>query len=215
MGAGRLAVGCAYRLPPIALLSFPTVLTALTPLSPQAELRCCCVTPEHGISLALAEARAKQISELRYLVRFDLPAERSAPICADVTITFSLARVDGPVVLDFAPNSRGRIESCTVNGAPAKLEAVNGHLFLTPQHLRPGANTVRFECIAGDAPLNRRDDHLYTIFVPPRLEVWLVETGKRFVCASGNKDRVEMIVAAIQRGVACDGLEANRVDART
>ena len=128
--------------------------------------------PEPGISQALAVARAAQISELRYSVHFDLPADSFAPINAEVVITFSLASLDGPLVLDFAPNSRGRIEACVVNDALADVHYVNGHLIL-PQHqlrsgVNAGVNTVRFACIAGDAPLNRRDDHLYTIFVPAR-----------------------------------------------
>lgn len=126
------------------------------------------MTPEPGISLALARSRSALLSDLRYALRFNLPPERLAPIDVDVTLTFTLARVDGPLVLDFAPNSMGGVESCTLNGTEVSPAAVNGHLLLPPECLAVGANTVHLACVAGDAPLNRRDDHLYTIFVPAR-----------------------------------------------
>lgn len=126
------------------------------------------VIPEPGISLALARARAAQISALRYTVRLDLPPERLAAIYADITITFTLDHVDGPLVLDFAPNSSGVIDSCTINDDEMQPEVVNGHLLVPAEKLRPGANTLHFVGTAGDASLNRREDHLYSIFVPAR-----------------------------------------------
>ncbi len=124
--------------------------------------------PEPGISLALARTRAAQIADLRYIVRLDLPSERLASIDADITIAFMLDHVDGPLVLDFAPNSGGTLETCTINDDVVEPEAVNGHLLIPAEKLRPGANTLHFVGTAGDASLNRREDHLYSIFVPAR-----------------------------------------------
>ena len=126
------------------------------------------MNPEPGISHALATQRALQIADLHYAVAFDLPSERLAAIAADVTMTFTLSSVEGPLVIDFAPNTSGGALSCSVNDEPTHPVAVNGHLLLPDDRLCPGVNTVRFTFVAGDAPLNRRDDHLYTIFVPAR-----------------------------------------------
>ncbi|MEQ1913366.1 MAG: M1 family aminopeptidase, partial [Vicinamibacterales bacterium] len=126
------------------------------------------MTPDPGISLELAQARAVQVSDLRYDVRFDLPADRTSPINCDVTITFLLSDASRPVVLDFAPNASGGLLSCTVNGTALVCRLVNGHMLLPAHVLLPGANSAHLECVTGDGPLNRRDDHLYTIFVPAR-----------------------------------------------
>jgi len=126
------------------------------------------VTPQPGITRALAIQRAAQISNLRYEIRFDLPLERHVGIDASVTMRFELAEVDGPLVVDFNPNQAGQLHSCTVNGIPAHPARVNGHLIVPPDRLTPGHNALQFVFTAGDAALNRRDDHLYTIFVPAR-----------------------------------------------
>src|SRR5215475_14963374 len=44
----------------------------------------------------------------------------------------------------------------------------SGHLELPVGALHAGDNRVDIEFDAGDAPLNRNDDFLYTIFVPAR-----------------------------------------------
>ena len=83
-------------------------------------------------------------------------------------VRFTLAQVDGPIVIDFNPNQGGALAVCRVNGIPSHPEHVNGHLVVTPERLTAGNNAIEFVFTAGDAPLNRRDDHLYTIFVPAR-----------------------------------------------
>ena len=126
------------------------------------------MTPEPGISLETAQSRAAQIADLRYAVRFDLPVDRTSPINVDVTIAFTLTDASKPVVLDFAPNASGSLLSCTVNGTSLVCRLVNGHMILPTHVLGTGANTAHLECVSCDGPLNRRDDYLYTIFVPAR-----------------------------------------------
>lgn len=126
------------------------------------------MTPEPGITLTLAKARALRISHLHYSVRLDIPADRSAAIKADVTIAFNLSAAAEPLVLDFAPSEASALQSCDVNGSTTTVDIANGHIVLPSALLRDGANVVRITCTAGDASLNRRDDHLYSIFVPAR-----------------------------------------------
>ncbi len=45
---------------------------------------------------------------------------------------------------------------------------MHGHLVLPAECLVDGANTIDVAFTAGSGPLNRRSDHLYTIFVPAR-----------------------------------------------
>jgi aminopeptidase N len=123
---------------------------------------------ERGITATLARARGLRISELRYALRFELLPETSSAMQGEVAITFLLAGVDGPLVLDFAPNAAGRLISCEVNGARADVKAVDGHLTLPASMLQSGENTVRIAFVAGDASLERRADHLYTRFGPLR-----------------------------------------------
>ncbi len=58
--------------------------------------------------------------------------------------------------------------SITANGAAIPAEAVNGHLVIPARHLKAGENTVQVRFRAGEAPLNRSADLLYTLFVPAR-----------------------------------------------
>src|SRR5262249_35561503 len=53
-----------------------------------------------------------------------------------------------------------------VNGKTASAALRDGHIVL--EALREGENRVAIDFDAGDAPLNRNDDYLYTIFVPAR-----------------------------------------------
>ena len=126
------------------------------------------MTLEPGVSRALARERARRVSALRVSLGFCLPADRTLGIPATARIAFHLTDTSAPLALDFAPNSLGRIESCDVNGFPADPVIRNEHVELPARALRAGQNIVQLRFLAGDGPLNRRDDHLYTIFVPAR-----------------------------------------------
>ncbi len=62
----------------------------------------------------------------------------------------------------------GALKSCTAGPAVLEPELSNGHVMLPASALRVGANTIALTFDAGDAPLNRGVDLLYTIFVPAR-----------------------------------------------
>ncbi len=48
------------------------------------------------------------------------------------------------------------------------MRQVNGHIIVPADALHAGENAVALDFNAGDVPLNRSDDFLYTIFVPAR-----------------------------------------------
>src|SRR5690349_12307621 len=124
----------------------------------------CCVIPataraqEPGVSNTLARDRASRVSNVRYELSFSIPREKTSPIVAHEVVTFTLADASRPLLLDFEPGMLKR-------GQPA---VVNGHIVLPASSLRVGDNRLTFDFDAGDAPLNRNDEFLYTIFVPAR-----------------------------------------------
>src|SRR4029079_13749399 len=85
-----------------------------------------------------------------------------------ITVSFVLSSAAAPLALDFEPNKMGEIRSLTVGGAALTPDVRDGHLVLPASALRAGHNLVAIDFDAGDAPLNRNDDFLYTIFVPAR-----------------------------------------------
>ena len=121
--------------------------------------------PAPGVSLALARERAATLSGLAYALELRVPAEREAPVTGAVTIRVRRTG-DGPLVLDFAHPDR--VAEVRVGGRAASWRGANGHLVIPAAELAPGENEVRVAFAAGDGPLNRRDDFLYTLFVPAR-----------------------------------------------
>jgi aminopeptidase N len=122
---------------------------------------------EPGVSAQLASDRAPRVSDLRYQLALTVPAERTGRIAGRETITFRLAGAGRPLLLDFEPNGAGAVHAVEVNGQRAAAALRDGHIVLT-DGLREGENHLAIAFDAGDAPLNRNDDYLYTIFVPAR-----------------------------------------------
>jgi aminopeptidase N len=123
--------------------------------------------PEPGVPITLAEARAQQITALRYELEFRIPAAASEPVAGRAIIRFSLADTSTAVTLDFAP-AASNVRRLTADGQDIPIASVNGHLVVDAAHLRGGVNEIVVDFIAGDAPLNRNADFLYTLFVPAR-----------------------------------------------
>ena len=121
-----------------------------------------------GVSLALARDRADRLTTLHYTLQLTLPSSPAAPLTGALTLTFTLSGADAPLVLDFAPSASGSISRLAVNGVAIEPHLLNGHLVLPPERLADGTNTIDVMFTAGNGPLNRRADHLYTIFVPAR-----------------------------------------------
>ena len=145
----------------IALLPLVVVMTVFASQSPVRE-------PDPGVSETLATARAKRISDVRYTVGLRIPASRDEHISGSETISFTLADADAPVVLDFAPDNAGRLETIRIGGTELAAQQANGHILIPAAAVRKGVNQVELTFAAGDTPLNRSADFLYTIFVPAR-----------------------------------------------
>ncbi|MFP5380037.1 MAG: M1 family aminopeptidase, partial [Vicinamibacteria bacterium] len=142
-------------------LAIAALLSFALPVSAQPSL----TAP--GVSLALAEDRARRVADLRYDLSLTVPAARDAAIEGTATLRFQLADATSPLVLDFA-TSREHVRALAVNGDAAPIVFENGHLVVAADRLAEGDNVVRVDFRAGDAPLNRNDEFLYALFVPAR-----------------------------------------------
>jgi aminopeptidase N len=124
--------------------------------------------PAAGVPLTLAGERAARVSAVHYDLSFSLPASRTDRITGRVIIAFELDDPSRPLALDFAPGRSDALRSVTANGVSAEPRIDNDHIVIPAAALRAGANSVTIAFEAGDAPLNRSDDFLYTILVPAR-----------------------------------------------
>lgn len=140
-------------------------LVSIVSASPQAPVT---MDPDLGISEALARDRSARVSNLRYDLAFTVPAERSQPVGGRALIRFALTGAAGPLILDYQPDRAGFLRGVQANGAKISIRQVNGHIVIPGAALREGENSLELDFNAGDVPLNRNDEFLYTIFVPAR-----------------------------------------------
>src|SRR5688572_4859321 len=123
-------------------------------------------SPGRGISEALARERAASISGLRYELSFIVPDDVAAPVQGRAVLRFTLRRPQA-VVIDFAP-PRDQIRSVRAGGATVRFSAADGHLTIPADVTRRGENEIAIDFAAGNEPLNRDREFLYTLFVPAR-----------------------------------------------
>ncbi len=145
-----------------------TIITLMALLSASAAPMQTRLDPDQGISDTLARERAARISNLRYDLAFTIPSVRSQPVSGRALIRFALANTADPLVLDYQPDKAGFLRRVEANGREITVRQVNGHIIVPVDALRAGENSLSLDFNAGDVPLNRGDDFLYTIFVPAR-----------------------------------------------
>ena len=131
---------------------------------------------EPGVSLELAQWRAKHYSDVRYSLAIRLAAQ-APKLLGTAKIDVSLPNRVPDLVLDWrhAP-AAGRVRRVRVNGKPAAAKVDREHLIIPARLLRPGKNqiTLAFEspiAASGSAVtrfVDREDgaEYLYTLFVP-------------------------------------------------
>ncbi len=121
---------------------------------------------EEGVSWELAEYRKSQIEDLRYALSFSIPADKEADVEAVEDITLTLQTQDD-VILDFREDAE-KIHKIEVNGKVCDYLFTNEHLVIPSRFVTKGANHIHIAFTAGTQSLNRRDDYVYTLFVPDR-----------------------------------------------
>ena len=122
---------------------------------------------ENGVSEQLAHFRKKQISDVTYVLNFEIPYKKQQEINSDLRLKLTLSDLSEPLYLDFKEKTQN-IKSIKVNGKVAAIVHEKGHIVIAAKNLILGQNTITISFIAGNLSLNRNDDFLYTLLVPDR-----------------------------------------------
>lgn len=125
------------------------------------------VLVENGVSEQLAQFRKKQISDVQYVLSFEIPNQKNENIKSDLTLNLNLSDLSQPLILDFKEKTQN-IQSVSANAKNIAIVHQNGHIVIPIQNLISGKNTISITFIAGNLSLNRNDDFLYTLLVPDR-----------------------------------------------
>jgi aminopeptidase N len=131
-----------------------------------------------GIPRELAQARAKQLKDIRYQLSYSLtPKAAMAGGQEELRFIWNPAEAEAggaqPLWLDFR---EGSINGLSVNGQSVPATIQNGHVELPAKLLKPGENVVHIDFAAPVAPAGKaitrfedKDDgseYIYTLFVP-------------------------------------------------
>ncbi|WP_433779828.1 M1 family metallopeptidase [Flavobacterium anhuiense] len=122
---------------------------------------------ENGVLEQLAKFRKKQISDLQYILSFEIPNQKSENINSNLIVNLSLSDLSQPLILDFKEKT-SNIKTVEANGKKLSIIHENGHIVIPISALVLGKNKVSISFIAGNLSLNRNDDFLYTLLVPDR-----------------------------------------------
>jgi aminopeptidase N len=122
---------------------------------------------ENGVSFNLAEYRKSKLSDINYQLEFRIPDVLEQPIQAIEKLTFTLNDISEDLLLDFRA-SEDQLKGIIVNDQLAEINLVNEHIIIDKEFLRRGKNIIEFNFFAGESSLNRKEDFLYTLFVPDR-----------------------------------------------
>ena len=123
---------------------------------------------EHGVSSKLARLRDKQISNIKYLLSFNIPNQINEQIIGHEIIEFDYNGINkNPLIIDFR-NPGSFVKNVKNDGKEIHYTFKNEHIILKHNQLVKGKNKIEIEFIAGNRALNRNQEYLYTLFVPDR-----------------------------------------------
>ncbi|MGM9789243.1 MAG: M1 family metallopeptidase [Candidatus Cryptobacteroides sp.] len=136
------------------------IMTAMT-------LSSCSTQPgilDAGVSLRLAQWRSEVVTDVEYDIYFPITGNNEISACE--SIAFTMTR-KADLVLDFAGGRAGEVK-VSIGSAEIPVRIVNEHVVVPAEYLVKGRNIIDIEFIAGTSALNRREDYVYTLFVPDR-----------------------------------------------
>lgn len=142
----------------LALLSLVTVFSCTHPETTSIDT---------GVSYELATDRKAKLNDIKYVLDFEIPADRAQPIDAGLVLGFKLQEADEDLILDFSAGAE-KLKSMAVNEEPIEVLYSNEHVIIPAKYLQEGYNEVSIDFVAGDAALNRNVDYMYTLFVPDK-----------------------------------------------
>ena len=122
-----------------------------------------------GIPKTMAVERKKAVSNVTYALSFDIPENPDSAITGAAIITFDYAMPHSAQMLpiDFAKGAE-RLSTITVNRQRIIPTLSDDHILIPTHLLRPSNNVIEAQFCPDPRPLNRRDDYLYSLFVPAR-----------------------------------------------
>src|SRR5690606_9214847 len=97
--------------------------------------------------------RKSVISQLNYVLEFDIPKERAGKIAATETLNFNLSANDKTLQLDFKED-KSKLLELIVNGQPVLIRHEKEHLLIPASYLKKGMNEVNIKFQSGEAALN-------------------------------------------------------------
>ncbi|WP_425637755.1 M1 family metallopeptidase [Algoriphagus yeomjeoni] len=122
---------------------------------------------DSGISSELAKFRKHQVSDIHYILSFDIPAEKSKKINSHLLLEVEISDLSHPLILDFHEKA-SHLLSLNVNGKQTEIDHRDQHLIIPKEALTMGSNSIAIAFIAGELSLNRNESFLYTLLVPDR-----------------------------------------------
>ncbi len=120
-----------------------------------------------GVALTLAKERKELLSNIEYTLHFDIPQLKTDSIKAKETIRFYMKEAATALQVDFNEDKK-MVDSVIVNEKIISPQIENEHILIPAKYLQKGDNTVNIIFTAGNGALNRKEDFLYTLFVPDR-----------------------------------------------
>ena len=120
---------------------------------------------EKGVSRALAEYRAENISDVHYSLSFSVPEKLDEPVVFFETMNFRWLG-DEDLQIDFQGDPDGLDGVVMVNGKAVDAVVRDEHIIIPNRYLRMGINKVLIGGISSDQALNRHEEYMYTLFVP-------------------------------------------------
>ncbi len=145
-------------------LRIPYLITLLYLLSPLRLFAA--INVEEGVSWRLAESRKENISQLQYHLTFSIPEATTEAVEGHEVIRFQTSSRQ-TVVLDFREQT-SKIHSVKANGKSCPVIFQNEHIIIPKKFIRADSNEIEISFTAGNQSLNRRDNYIYTLFVPDR-----------------------------------------------
>jgi aminopeptidase N len=117
--------------------------------------------------MALAGQRAMTVHAIRYRLSFSVPASLSDPVKGEEDLDFEYSDNNSALLLDFKANP-AQIGGLVINGQTTTPDLRMEHLVLASGYLKRGPNHLHISFTAGNRPLNRNPEFLYTLLVPDR-----------------------------------------------
>jgi aminopeptidase N len=126
----------------------------------------CSKTPDSGVSLKLAKDRKEHVTGIEYSLHFSIPKYKAQKIVGQVDIQFNTS-IKNDVVIDFK-ESESSIQSVKMDVYAIDYLFKNGHIIIPKKYIEIGVNKLTIDFVTGESSLNRKNDFLYTLFVPDR-----------------------------------------------